>query len=130
MFGRELRVALLAATLFACGGAEGPLDVKIDSASRALFPGLASASVRLYPPEATCAVIQLSGDGPVASFAAAAAIGGELGTAELDSIVAGAYTLVVWGYDAQNGLIAFGCKEGVVIEDGKQTEETIFLGNP
>ncbi len=130
MSGRKLRVAVLAFALFACGGSEGPLEVKIDSASRALFPGLASASVRLYPPDATCSVIQLSGDGPAPSYSAAAAIGGDLGTAELDTIVAGAYTLVVWGYDAGNALIAFGCKEGVVIEDGKQTEETIFLGNP
>ena len=132
MSGRDLRLVVLVLAVTACGGPPSPLAVRIDQTSRALFPELASASVRLHNSEADCSSILLSGEDKMAVYAVTVAVleGAVVGSGRIDDIKAGTYSLAIWGYDGAQLPIAFGCKQGITIEDGKETIETITLAAP
>lgn len=132
MRARDLPLSLaLAAGLGACGGAAPAPELSLGFSSAALEASVAAVRIVFHPANRSCANLALSPMAPgvyqrdLVLDAARRADGGTESFAELR---AGLYTVSgAGGPSLTESATAFGCVEGITIEDGVQAEIALTL---
>lgn len=144
MHHRQLQLTLkgcaLLLGLLGCGGGPTPgrgLAVAIHAADLTVGTRvLTSARIDLHTRDAgagdRCTAIRLSGPSVAATYSTAVTLGGNDtgGQGDIEDILAGSYTVVVWGYAGGDTTKprAFGCSATpVTIQDGQRATATISL---
>ncbi len=119
MFARRCAAALIC---LSCGGAEG-IGLSIGTSSAALAEDVQSLQLKLFAERRACELIRASGPDRRGLFEQTLTTGR---SAELNDLVPGDYTVVVWAFDAENLTIGFGCQP-TTIEPNRQTQVTVNL---
>ncbi|MBK6684720.1 MAG: hypothetical protein IPG45_09620 [Deltaproteobacteria bacterium] len=124
---RHLPVGLWA--LVACGGTDdAALALQIRTEGSGLNPAMVSADIQVHTGVVDCAVILLDRRGVPPTYGAVVNVrsGAAKGDAQINQIRPAAYTVAVWGLDAGERPVAFGCAP-VTIETGALAQLSVAL---
>lgn len=123
----HLPITLLA--LGACGGTDdGSLALQIRTEASGLNASMVTADIQVHTGVVDCAVILIDRRGVPPTYGAVVNVrsGAAKGDAQINQIRPSSYTVAVWGLDASDRPVAFGCAP-VNIEAGALAQLPITM---
>lgn len=115
--------------LAACGGSDDAgLALQIRTEGAGLNPAVVAADIQVHTGLIDCTVIQLDRRQVPPTYGAVVNVrgGAAKGDAQINQIRPSSYTVAVWGLDAAERPVAFGCGP-VTIETGVQAQLSLTL---